>query len=215
MWSKAWNIISRAWSAFSSQKPKPDNRLESARLFLITRSFNSLRRALPTLEQGYYQQAMASVRMAMEDQLIAEDIEIHPPSLETLLTGKGRLPFPEMAGRISTEARKLWGQEYSFLSEYATHPQHKSLKELNVVGPDEQLTLRPGGHYDKVEVLTVLAYMIRELVNVMATIAKVSHSAGIEWDDETAPKFSSVLEKIESRWREINEWARNQIEEID
>ena len=54
----ALNEILRGLSDFGSQKLKPDNRLESARLFLATRSFNSLRTAVQVLERGYYQQAM-------------------------------------------------------------------------------------------------------------------------------------------------------------
>ena len=55
----ALNEILRGLSDFGSQKLKPDNRLESARLFLATRSFNSLRTDVQVLERGYYQQAMA------------------------------------------------------------------------------------------------------------------------------------------------------------
>ena len=79
---EALEQILYAWNEFSSQKGKPDNRLNSARLFLVTRSFNSLRIALSALEQGYWQQAAALVRMVMEDQLIAEVIEIDPPTLD-------------------------------------------------------------------------------------------------------------------------------------
>ena len=52
-------------SEFDAQKQKPDNRLESAMLFLATRSFNSIRTAMRVLELGYYQQAEALVRMTM------------------------------------------------------------------------------------------------------------------------------------------------------
>ena len=44
-------------------------------MFLAVRSFNSLHIARQLLEHGYYQQASALVRMAMEDQLVAEDAE--------------------------------------------------------------------------------------------------------------------------------------------
>lgn len=204
-----------AWSEFSSQKTRPNNPLESARLFLVVRSFNSLRAALPTLEQGYYQQAATLIRMVMEDQLIAEDIEVHPPTLKALLRGKGLPKLGSMANRISPEAKVAWDSDYHTLSYYTTHTNRASLQGLNSVGPDGQLTLQPGGHYDNVQVMTVLYYLLRQLVFVMATIAKVSHSAGVEWDATTASKFFPVFERIEVRWREIDEWARKQIEESD
>ena len=61
------NQIIIGFNDFSSLKGRPDNRLESAWIFLAIRSFNALRTARQTLERGYYQQAMTLVRIAMED----------------------------------------------------------------------------------------------------------------------------------------------------
>ena len=210
---EALELILRGWTEFASQKQRPDNPLESARLFLVTRSFNSLRMALPILEQGYYQQAMALTRMAMEDQLIAHDMEIHTSTLDTLLSGKGRLYFPSMAKRISPEAKAAWDSDYSTLSRYATHPQLTSLEWLNSTGPDGLPNLLPGSSYDMEKILVALYYLLGELVKVMETMAKVCCSAGIDWDANLVSGYISVMENIERRRRRISKWAREQVEE--
>ena len=126
-------------------------------MFLAVRSFNSLHVARQVLERGYHQQASTLVRMAMEDQLIAEDAENHPPTLDALLEGKGSissgdLAYGKMAERISPEAKKAWVEKYGDLSERAAHPRRLSLLALTTV----RRTVRPGGHYDEVQVKATL-----------------------------------------------------------
>ena len=97
---------------FGSIKGKPDSRLESARLFLATRSFNSLWTARQVLERGYFQQAMALIRMVMEDQLIADDIAIHPPTLDGLLDENKNIgSFASMADRLGPQGRAVWNEK--------------------------------------------------------------------------------------------------------
>lgn len=106
----ALNQIIIGFNDFSSRKGKPDNPLESARIFLAIRSFNSLRTARQTLERGYYQQAMTLVRMAMEDQLVAEDAETHTPTLDALLVMLYWTAKAKSAEAISPCPR--WQREY-------------------------------------------------------------------------------------------------------
>ena len=208
----ALDQIFRGFDDFRSRKSKPTNRLESARLFLVTRSFNSLRVARQTLERGYYQQALTLVRMAMEDQLIAEDAESHPSTLDALLDGKGKLgrgdlALGQMAKRWSPDAKVVWDQNYGILSERAAHPRLESMKGLTAVGPDGQVTLRPGCHYDEVEVKIVLFYLLRELVLVMTTIAVVTDQVEIDWVTGAMPAFKEV----DSLWKQIDKWAGEQL----
>ena len=109
----ALDQILQGLDAFAYEKQRPDSPLEDAQMFLAVRSFNSLHIARQLLERGYYQQASVLVRMAMEDQLVAEDAETHPPTLDALLDDKGSirrgdLTFGKMAERISPEAKKAW-----------------------------------------------------------------------------------------------------------
>ena len=203
---KALDQILRGLSDFGSEKQKPDNRLESARLFLATRSFNSLRTAVQVLERGYYQQAMTLVRMAREDQAVALDIE-HPPTLAALLDGEGKLTLGKMAKRVSAKTKEVWDDDYGMLSEYGAHPRRESLRALVVDGPDGQILLRPGGRYDETWSNVVLYYILRELVQVFATVAKVTALAGIDWAISALP----TLEDLDLLWRQIDERARSEL----
>ena len=145
----ALDQILRGLDAFAYVKQRPDSRLEDAQMFLAVRSFNSLHIARQLLEHGYYQQASALVRMAMEDQVVAEDAETHPLTLDALLDDKGSissgyLTYGKMAERISPEAKKAWDEKYGDLSERAAHPRRLSLLALTTV----RRNVRPGGHYE-------------------------------------------------------------------
>ena len=208
--------ILQGLSDFGSQKQKPDNRLESARLFLVTRSFNSIRTAMQMLESGYYQQAETLVRMVMEDQLVAHDIEIHPPTLTALLDGEGKigrgnLTYGNMAKRISGKAKEAWDNDYGALSRYGAHPRLGSMRALVTEGPDGEVVLRPGGHYDRIWANMVLCYTLRELVLVLETVAKITAFAGIDWVDSATPVFEEVM----ALWQRIDEWAGKQLAEPD
>ena len=199
---------------FGSRKERPDNRLESARLFLAVRSFNSLRTARQTLERGYYQQALTLVRMAMEDQLVVEDAENYDPTLTALLDGKGKigrgdLALQRMAERISPKAREVWDTNYGTLSKRAAHPRLESIQGLTAIGPDGQVTLRPGSHYDPVEARIVLYYLLRQLVQVMKTTATLTTQVGSDWINRTMP----VFKEVDSLWKQIDEWAGDQLGE--
>ena len=206
--------ILRGLSDFGSQKLKLDDRLESARLFLATRSFNSLRTAVQVLERGYYQQAMALVRMAKEDQLIALDSESNPAALSALLDddgelGRGDLSLGKMAERVSAKTKEAWNDNYGMLSRYGAHPRRGSIEKLVDIGPNGKIVLRPGSHYDETWVSVVLYYTLRELVQVFATVAKVTAFAGIDWVTSAVP----TLNELDFLWRQIDERAREQIGE--
>ena len=178
------------------------------------RSFNSLRMARQTLELGYFQQAMTLVRMAMEDQLVAEDIEHHPPTLAALLDGEGKLgrgnlALGQMAKRLSPKAKVAWDRAYGMVSEYSAHPRHMSLRGLISSNPYGQFTLRPGGHYDKVEVNAVLFYALSSLIHVMTATAKVTGEIGSDLVTSARP----VFDEVGSLWKQLDEWACQELEQ--
>ena len=184
------------------------------RLFLATRSFNSLRIAVQTVERGNYQQALTLVRIAMEDQLVANDVENNPPTLAALLDGEGRLgrgdlTFARMAERLSPKAKEVWDYDYGWVSKSAAHPRLESMQGLTTIGPGKQITLRPGGYYDEVEVDNVLYHLLRELVQLMTQIAKVTACAGIDWVTGALP----VFEEVESAWIRLDQKAGERLKE--
>ena len=109
----ALDQILRGFNEFADHKERPDNKLESARVFLTTRSFNSLRVAMKVLERGYTQQALTLIRTVMEDQLVLADAENHPPALDALFDDeyelwKGKLTLSNMAQRVSSKTQSAW-----------------------------------------------------------------------------------------------------------
>ena len=197
---------------FGSLKGRPDSRLESARLFLATRSFNSLWTARLVLERGYFQQAMTLIRMAMEDQLIANDIESHPPTLDALLDGEESIgSFASMADRLGPKGRAVWDANYGRVSEYAAHTRTMSLRSLNTIGSDGQHLLRPGGNYDEVYVEAALSLLSQEIVKVMKTVAQLTTPLGSDWVNRAMPVFRAN----DSLWKDMYERAAAQLEVSD
>jgi len=199
----ALDQILQGLDAFAYVKQRPDSRLEDAQMFLAVRSFNSLHIARQLLERGYYQQASTLIRMAMEDQLVVEDAESHPPTLDALLDDKGSissgdLTYGKMAERISPEAKKTWDDRYGDLSARAAHPRRRSLLGLTTV----QRTVRPGGHYDEVQVKVTFLYLLEQLGNVLRTVGLLTVNARSPWVEGARP----ALRDMTTLYREIAEW---------
>ncbi len=199
----ALNQILQGLDAFAYSKQRPDSRLEDAQMFLTVRSFNSLHTARQLLERGYYQQASTLVRMAMEDQLVAEDAETHPPTLDALLDARGDfreggLRFGAMAERISPETKRAWKEKYGDLSERAAHPRRLSLLTLATV----QRTVRPGGHYDEFQVKVTILYLLEQLGQVLRTVGLLTGNVEGSWVEGARP----ALRTMTDLYREIVEW---------
>ena len=165
----ALNQIFAGFKEFRHQKGILDQRLEAARLILVARSFNSLLCAKRTLEHGYTGQALALARMAMEDQLIAQDIEVEPATLDALLDdngeiGRGKLTFAKMADRLPKEEIDFWKNDYSIASRRGSHPGHRSAQWLISPPQDGQRFLGLGSFfYDEGDVKTVLYFILLQL----------------------------------------------------
>ena len=194
---------------FAYLKRRPDSRLEDAQMFLAVRSFNSLHIARQLLVRGYYQQASALVRMAMEDQLVAEDAESYPATLDALLDEKGSissgdLTYGKMAERISPEAKKAWEEKYGDLSERAAHPRRQSLLALTTV----RRTIRPGGHYDEIHVKVTFFYLLEQLGQVMRTVGLLTTNAKSPWVEGARPALRDMTNLI----RESVDWFERHLE---
>ena len=203
----ALDQILQGLDAFAYVKQRPDSRLEDAQMFLAVRSFNSLHIARQLLEHGYYQQASALVRMAMEDQLVAEDAETHPPTLDALLDDNGSissgdLTYGKMAERISPEAKKAWDEKYGDLSERAAHPRHLSLLALTTV----RRTARPGGHYSEGQVKVTFLYLLEQLGQVLRTVGLLTANVESPWVEGAR----LALRDMTALYREIAEWFERQ-----
>ena len=208
--------VLRGHNEFADRKERPDNKLESARVFLTVKSLNSLRVATKVLERGYTQQALTLIRTVMEDQLVVEDAENYPSTLDglfddTYAIGKGKLTLSNMAQRVSLKTKEAWDCNYGFASRYAGHPRPLSIRKLISVDPHGNITLKPGSHYDRVEIDTVVFFALGELLKVMATMAKLTCSVGSNWTNDAL----SVIEEVNTLYWHIDEEAKKELEELD
>lgn len=199
----ALDQILQGIDAFAHMKQRPDSRLEQARVFLAVRSFNSLHTARKLLGRGYYQQASTLIRMAMEDQIVAQDAEAHPATLDALFDGKGsissgELTYGKMAERISPEARRSWDDKYGDLSARAAHPRPLSLLTLTTV----RRTVRPGGSYDEAQVKVTFLHLLGQIAEVLGTVGLLTANVGSSWVEGARP----VLRDMTNLYREIAEW---------
>ena len=194
-----------------SGKVRPDASLRNIRRFLAVRSYNSLRVAKWPLLMGYYQQALALVRMVYEDWLLAIDAEINPETLAALVNnegkiGKGNLTLSKMTYRLPTVEKELWDDEYGVLSEYAAHPRHKGLKSLILSDAEGSMTLPIGGRYDEWWLKFVLFFMLIGFARTVETIARAIDVPRGHWDARVLPlleEATSLREQLQN-WLSIN-----------
>ncbi len=153
--------------------------LQAARLSLIIRSLHSIRMATVALTFGYYQQALALLRMVAEDQLVARDAERHPPTLDALMTNPARIePFLEMAKRESSEFGMRWKDYYGMLSASGAHPRPESVVGLIAFDPIRKVhTLQPGPLYDENKMENILRVTKIELKEMIETVLDLVKNA--------------------------------------
>ena len=208
----ALDQVIRGLNEFAEQKRKPKDELESARLFLATGTFRSLHTALSLVERGYYQQSAGLVRTAMEEMLIAEDVEIYPKTLEVLMHGNpdnkvrlGRddLSYGAMVARISPKAAEAWKKTYDAVSVYATHPRSAGL-ELLVTWDSQSkshLGLRP--RYDREQLAVCVELIAGECLHLIKTVMQALHGIERDWVLETHPAFANLESLIDEVRQEV------------
>ena len=206
----ALDHIIQGLNDLSDLSQRLNGELDNVRIALVVTSFNSLRMAMQALGIGHYQQAFALARMAAEAHLVAQDAK-YPPTLTALTrkgegrVGRGDLALEQMAGRRSDKTRDVWKDRYGFLSKFGAHPRHESLVALLRSGPDGKPLLSLGGEYDAVLVNGVLSEVLRELMNMFAIVAEITHAAGSDWVDRAL----SALKNVDALFFEIGDWANN------
>ena len=107
------------------------------------------------------------------------------------------------------KTKVAWDDDYGMLSHYGAHPRRGSIEELVEISSDGQIVLRPGSHYDEMWANVALYYMLRELVQVFATVEKITAAAGIYWTIGAL----SALEEVDTLWRQIDRRAREELGE--
>lgn len=202
----ALDQVIQGLNEFGEIRNTPRNDLESGRLFLAVRTFRTLRIAMSVLERAYYQQAAGLVRMSMEDMLIAEDIEVHPPTLQALLhgdatkktrLGRGKLSYGAMAGRISPKAAKAWKAEYDAVSVYATHPRMEALATIVTRDTSGVPHLALNSQYDMEQLAVILELIAKQGMNLMKTVMQLLPEGESDWGIRAYPCFEALQALID------------------
>lgn len=191
----------------------PTFSVRDAQLRLVARSFNSIQAALLVMRRGYFQQALTLVRMVSEDQLVAEDVAIHPPTLEALFhdtakLGQGDLSYSAMAERISKKAKAAWRQNYGDLSRYGAHPRMGSLMGV-LTQTDGRTTLGLGGRYQEIATAWFFLELFAQLKYMFVRVGESTGEASVNWVDGAVPTF----ELVEKEWNQLEDWAHEQLRE--
>ena len=189
--------------------------VRDAQLRLVARSFNSIQAALLVMKRGYFQQALTLVRMVSEDQLVAEDVAVHPPTLEALLhdtakLGVGDLSYSAMAGRISEKAQGAWKEDYGNLSRQGAHPRMGSM--LGVLTPSGGgTTIGLGGRYEEFHAAWVFFELFSQIKHMFVRLAELTGEAGATWVEGAM----STWESAEREWTRLDEWARGKLDGLE
>ena len=199
-------LVLRGIDEFSTRALSSFSHLERVRLLLLIKSSTSLRVARQSFERGYYQQTLTLIRTVMEDQLAANDVEIHPGTLAVLVKdGEGtkeRLNFGNMAERTSPEAKEVWDDDYGTISKHAAHVRPESIQALITVDAQGRNIVSVHSHYDRFWADLSIYYLSRQLVQIMATTSILTEAIGSTWTDEAMPTFKEV----DMLWKRV--WER-------
>ena len=193
----ALDRVIQGLNEFAEHKGQPTGELESARLFLATRTFRNLHTALRLVERGYWQQALGVIRMAMEDMLVTEDIEGNPAALNALFSkegrfGRGELTYQKMAERISKRTGSAWATDYGDVSKYAAHPGMKALESIVTWNAAGKPHLSIASSYGKGQVAACVSMAAGVTLNLMATVFKLLRGTGSNWESQALPAFKAV-----------------------
>ncbi len=162
--------------------------------------------AIRVLERGYYQQAASLIRIAMEEMLIAEDVEVCPKTLELLLhgdpndkvrLGRDDLSYGAMSARISPEAAEAWKRTYDAVSVYATHPRSTGLQTLVTWDGENLPHLSLDSDYDRQQLAACIELVANESMNLIKTVVQLLHDTGSDWKIRAYPCFTALEELID------------------
>lgn len=185
-------VISTYHDAISKLPETPE---DLARLLLLSRSINSFRAALKLWPCGFYQEVLALLRMAMENALIARDLD-NPETLKALLRGEGKLgrgdlALPKMAQRITSEYssefpessepsefKERWYWSYQAASVTSVHPRFEGIYEAVKLDADKQeMYIYPGIYPGKGRA----AYALRSILVGLIELLGIAHEVALRF----------------------------------
>jgi len=201
------NIYTKGFNLVTSFQRTKDNDVPCAWLYLIARSFHSMRSAILLMLSGYYGSALTLLRTVTEDWLVGKDCEHYQPTLDTLLYEKYRfgdrrlkLRYKDMAERVKLKDDVkdiVYQDDYRFQSKF-THAGRLSLAVMRDQKTDE---LRVTPSYDGLLFYSCCELLMRNGLRMSELMYKFLKSCS----DEAAETWSKM---VEPAVKEIGDWLR-------
>ena len=187
-----------------------DNEVETAWLFLVTRSFHSMRCAIQLIIMGYYGQAISLLRTITENIFICHDCVENKKTIEAILYNKYKIPdstqglsFRQMAKR--TGNMKIYESDYDHQSR-VNHPTALSLGILRDAKTNE---LRAAPSYDNILFLDCceqffrITLLMSEIIGrLLSKIAKNEVNSWGEKANKTCKELADWLDAIRKKYGE-------------
>ena len=183
---------------FGSVDELDTNNQFNAALYLINAaSFNSLRGAIIVLKRGYYAQALALIRVAMESTFFAQRISEHPEPLHALLEGKigkGDLTLNNMRPPKDPQ-NKGWWDRYGDLSEMGIHLRTETLR---FVYDGDKVVV--GGYYSSIFLRGTLYEILSEVIKLIERMQELGDSLSLNWRTDATRSILDVRALQEEIW---------------
>jgi hypothetical protein len=159
-----------------------ENKITSAWILLVVRSFRSMRSAMVLMLIGYYIQAISLLRTVTEDWLICKDCTENEETLQTILLNKDttrRLNYSEMAER--TKNQKIYKHDYR---DYSKFIHASSLSLASQKSPDSN-KIKAWPSYNKLLFLYCCVSMLRNTLRTSefmeAFLSRLSEDRATSW----------------------------------
>ncbi len=205
------DIVIEGFNQFAKKSGTPQSDTERVRLMLTVRAFRAVHVALVVAQMAYYNQAILLARAAMEDLLMAEVADQHPPVLEALNIengdntprfGRGELRIERLTDFLPDDFKSQWKEEYSNASKLGSHPSIDSLDTQLVLGEDGPPHLPLYGHQDEYLAAACFGFIAgrcRRLIHVLMLFVDEES----DWKEKGVSAQSRIDKMVDSVFGEL------------
>jgi len=169
-------------------------------LFLITRSFFSIRCAVELMTKAYYAQVIALLRIATEAYFLCGNCEKNKTIIDTLLHNKPkRFDYKDLAKAM--DALPIYEDDYAFECNYS-HTSSLSLGIMTIEINASNRELKPIPFYDKMSFIACCALAFKSGLLMADFIERLL-------DDVSKEKVAAWRIEAKTGVQQIKEWLTN------
>ena len=191
-------VLNRAFPETANalqQAPRQDDDLNKAWMLLAVKNYQSLLSAMLLLDYGYYSQSVVMLRCSRECMLTAIHAEGHPDTVRKIRDG-GRVNFTRMAQDIGDRYDwEIYGDLSNFPHPFGTRAEVR-------FSPEGEQSLALGVEpYDELRVVTVIAGIAKELLDLLGLVKQMFSKFGGDFSaSEAAESLVSLTAYLSQRY---------------